>query len=223
MSNGRIFYHLFSEQAIYTRNLIESILENLNNVVYQENRLRQNQKDICKLSVEYIGYYKAKQLFTFLDNRVDLIIKLVKSAKSGIPSELDSSIRDIFSFSDIIAKFLSEISNIIQYDNTNQNLNSLNQYIIDMTLSHLGEKYLNEIKIFDEFHQEMLSLSDMFSNSFPKVNHNTGDSDWSMLLFIILFVFIILIILYLIHKYSTYKVGYNIDISVIHPASLSIN
>lgn len=222
MSNGRIFYHLFSEQAIYTRNLIESLLEDLNNALHQENRLRQNQKDICKLSEDYIGHYKAKQLFTFLDNRVDLIIKLVRSVKMGIPSELDNSIRNMFSFSNTIAKFLSEITNLLDYNNTNQNLNALNQYIIDMTLAHVGEKYLNEIKIFDEFHQEMLSLSYMFSNAFPKVNHDSGDSDWSMLIFIIFFVFIILISFYLIHEFYILKDGYNVDMSIVHPASLNI-
>ena len=73
MSNGRIFYHLFSEQAIYTRNLIESLLEDLNNALHQENRLRQNQKDICKMSEEYIGYYKAKHFGSWWWNIIILL------------------------------------------------------------------------------------------------------------------------------------------------------
>lgn len=215
MANGRIFYHLFSEQSIYTKNLIESLLEELPNSIHYEIRLGKNGKDICELSIKYIGLENSKKLWILLKERINIIKNLTISAMKRIPADLDNSIREIFDNSSTLAKFLSNLdTSKLDHDDLNQILKAHNQYIIDMILANIGGEYLNSIKIFDEFHNEMINMSDMLSNSFSKLNHDTECGDWSLLFYIIVFVFIMVIFMYLIHKYYTFK----LDTTITHPA-----
>jgi len=200
MVSSEILKFLFSEQAIYTKNLIGSCLADLPDAMHIQAKLARNHEEIIKI----LGY-NHKTFNSLINERINSIVGVVLGAKSGIPSHFDKSVRELFKTSDELVKKLN-----LPQEELKQVLKAQNQYIIDITLARLGGEYLNEIKIFDEFHIEMVNIVDMF---------NRVDCNCYILLYLFLLVIVVVLIFYLFIRcyYSNY-ILFNSSMS--HPASL---
>lgn len=198
MVDTEILKILLSEQAIYIKNLIESCLENLPNIIHIEGRLLKNYEDIIKI----LGH-NDKTFNPLFHQRINSIRGTVLAAKTGTASQFDKNIRELFNNSKLLASKLD-----LRQEELKQVLKAQNQYIIDITLARLGGEYLNEIKIFDEFHIEMINTVNMF---------NKPDCNCYFVVYLLLSVVIVIIIFYL---FFVHRSSISFNSSVLHPASI---
>lgn len=190
---------LFTEHAVYTKFYIESALEALPDLSAITARLLQNQDDIANYLKPYIGVNKAAQLADLLKAHILAAAKVVAAAKEGDKAKLDEAVAGLFANSALVARLLSTFNpEVLTYDSVLCMFNSHNQYVIDMTTLHLQHKYEDELKVYDIYYAEILSMSD----SIKKALCAKGDCDCNgmgllgFLIFIVIAVVVIMVFLY---------------------------
>lgn len=158
---------LFTDHAVYTKFVINSIVDNTNDLTVVLNRLLENQKDIGNQIRDIIGNESANELIRLLTIHIKLAGEVIKASKMKESHKLlQSKVNILFENGDQIADLLNSLNEEkLPYETVRDMFHIHNQFIIDMTIERLHGNYLNEQRSYDAYYNEILEMSDAISNA----------------------------------------------------------
>ena len=157
---------------MWTRMLLISIAENLNDLNDTQNRLLQNPKDIANIFRKYYGNNIAntiqKLLTEHLEIGKDLIVAL-KDNNQKLASELNAK---WYKNADEMAIVFSNINPFYPRKEIQQMLYSHLKLTSDEVSARLNKDYEADIKSFDLVQKEILEMSQFFVNGIVRQFQN---------------------------------------------------
>ena len=162
----------WEQHIMWTRMLLISIAENLNDLNDTQNRLLQNPKDIANIFRKYYGNNIAntiqKLLTEHLEIGKDLIVAL-KDNNQKLASELNAK---WYKNADEMAIVFSNINPFYPRKEIQQMLYSHLKLTSDEVSARLNKDYEADIKSFDLVQKEILEMSQFFVNGIVRQFQN---------------------------------------------------
>ena len=158
---------LFTDHAVYTKFVLNDIVDGVSSVNAFLNRLLDNQVDIGNQLKAIIGEEAGNTLTYLLQQHIKLAGEVIKSA-AGHDDEnvLQRNVNELFENSNKVAEFLSSLNpEQLPYDVTESMFHTHNQFVIDMTISRLNGQHEEEQRLYDAYYNEILELSDAIYNA----------------------------------------------------------
>ena len=161
--------HLAWLQHVYwTRMLLISIAERLQDQEAVTNRLLKNPKDIANIFEEYYGAEIAKQIADLLTEHLQIGAQLITALRDGKTQEADDLNKKWYLNADKMADAFSSI-------NPNYNREDVRKMLydhLDLTTQEvamrLAKNYNADIDAFDKVEQEVLQMADYFLSGIIK-------------------------------------------------------
>lgn len=189
---------LFTDHALYTKFYIESALQSLPDLDVITTRLLQNQTDIGNFVKPIIGEQNGNILAELLKEHILAAADAVNAVKGGNKTTIDDVVKKVFNNSTQVSKFLSYLNpEKLPYDTVLKMFNMHNQYVIDMTTAHSQKKYDKEIKLFDEYYDQILDFSDTLNSALSVNTRMIYTINYSMIMLILI---IIIALIYYFNK-----------------------
>ena len=155
---------LFTDHAVYTKFVINGIVDGSNDVQALLLRLLQNQSDIGDQLAPIIGKENGKILTELLQEHIEFAGEVIMQAKAGNDDRIAT--KRLFANSRAIASFLSSLSDKLPFSEFKSMFDQHNQFVIDMTVSRLQQDYETEIVQFDAYYNAILEMSDSIVSAF---------------------------------------------------------
>jgi wobble nucleotide-excising tRNase len=158
---------LFTDHAVFTANVMKSIVDGGKDTKQQLDRLLLNQKDIGDQLEPSIGCEKADKITELLTEHIkaagDVITAAVKKDKM-----LNVKIDILFTNSNSVAEALTSLNpELLPLNFTCQMFHDHNQSVIDMTIARIKGEFTEEIQIYDSYYNDILVLSDAIFDALP--------------------------------------------------------
>lgn len=156
---------MFWEQHVmWTRMIIISIINNLNDLEQVEARLLRNPKDIASIFGMYYGKNVEKKISELLTEHLSIGGKLITAYKLGDTVKIDELNKSWYKNAEDIANYLHSINSY--YDK--EEVQSMLFEHLDMTKKQvamrIARNYTSDIETFDEIETQALKMADYFTN-----------------------------------------------------------
>lgn len=151
---------LFTDHAVYTKFVINAVVDGTNDVNILAKRVLQNQVDIGDQLKPYIGVEAGDQLTYLLQTHIKLAKTVIENATKNSRT-LQNNIIKLFLNGDEISAFLNSLNpEKIPYLMMQNMFREHNQQVIDMTTLRLHRHHKKEQMLFDHYLNHMLHMSD---------------------------------------------------------------
>ncbi|HWC53201.1 MAG TPA: hypothetical protein VG676_06430 [Chitinophagaceae bacterium] len=163
---------LWEDHAMYTRNVILNIIDDLPGTNEAVVRLLQNQDDIGNAIKPVYGEEAGKKLSQLLHDHITIAADLLKAAKAGNQADFNS-------INDKWLKNADDISSFLNAANPKNwkldDMKSMMHRHLDLTtqeaVARLKKDYKVDVEAFDKTRAELMDMSDMLAqgiiNQFP--------------------------------------------------------
>lgn len=152
------FRKLWSDHANYTVFVIKSIIDGAGDSKFLIPRLMQNQTDIGDQLKEFIPDKQANELIKLLKEHISLAGEVVSLVKNKMNTT--NKVEELYNNGDRIGKFLTSLNPIILKD-ARQMFEDHNTMVIEMAIARFKKDFAKEIKIYDDYYNQILMMSDM--------------------------------------------------------------
>ncbi len=160
---------LWEDHAMYTRNVILNIIDNLPGTNQAVDRLLQNQVDIGNAIKPIYGVAGGNKLTELLKEHIVIAADLLKAAKANNDADFKIANAKWLQNADDIAAFLSSANQ------KNWPLNEMKKMMhdhLDLTtqeaVARLKKDYKADIEAFDKVRAELMQMSDMLAEGIIK-------------------------------------------------------
>ena len=155
---------LWDDHAMYTRNVILNIIDDLPGTNEAINRLLQNQVDIGNAIKPLYGLDAGTRLTDLLKEHIVIAGDLLKAAKTNNDADFKTANTKWFTNADDIAAFLSAAnSKNWSLDETKKMMHDHLDLTTQQAVARLKKDYRADIEAFDKTRAELLEMSDMLA------------------------------------------------------------
>lgn len=154
---------VWSQHVNWTRMLLHSIAEGLQDQTEVTNRLMQNPKDIANIFANYYTANIAKILEQLLMEHLQIGGDLITALHNNNQSEAEALNRQWFDNADRMAEAFSTISPYYNEEDVREMLYHHLNLLTQEVEMRLAGNYEAEIRAFDDVEEEALSMADYFA------------------------------------------------------------
>jgi hypothetical protein len=158
---------LMEDHIIYTRLYIISVAHDIGDNIVTLNRLLKNQEDIGNAFGQFYGEDVNVLVTKLFKEHIEIAGQIIDAVKNKKPSDL--LIKKWYKNAKEIAKALSTLNPLNWEQKTVQD--AMNKHLSDTLkeASHrLNKQYEEDIKDYDNIHEHILIMADLFSNGIIK-------------------------------------------------------
>lgn len=153
---------LFTDHAVYTKFVINSVLDSNPDATDLLNRLMQNQNDIGDYVKPIIGGHNGNLLAELLRGHIGKAGEALAAVKSRNPQAISVAVNNLLNQGDSVALFLSNLNPVrLPYSTVAAEFRKHNQFVADLAVLHYQKNTLEEIKTYDAYYNHMLMFSDL--------------------------------------------------------------
>lgn len=159
---------LFTDHAVFTKFVLQAIVDAHPGVTSLLTRLKQNQTDIGDQLKPIIGVKLATKLSDLLLEHITLAGEVITAASDDLADKttLESAITKLMENSGRVAEFLTSLNPVkLPAKETHEMFDMHNQFVIDMTLARIAGNWEKEIVLYDAYYNEILSMSDAINDA----------------------------------------------------------
>ena len=149
---------LWTDHAVYTVFVIKSIIDDDGDTKFLIPRLMQNQTDIGDQLREFISDKQANELTKLLKEHISLageVVSLVRNKRNTT-----NKVEELYSNANRVGRFLTSLNPIVLKD-ASQMFEDHNTMVIEMTLARFKKDFAKEIRVYDNYYNQILMMSDM--------------------------------------------------------------
>ena len=154
---------LWEDHITWTRNVILCLVDEVPGADQAVNRLMQNQVDIGNAVKPYYGDDAGNKLTELLKAHIAISADVVKSAKAGNKTALDSANKKWYANADEISSFLSTANPNWALADMKMMMNDHLKLTTDEAVQRIKKDYDADIVAYDKVHVEILKMSDMLT------------------------------------------------------------
>jgi hypothetical protein len=159
---------LWEDHVTWTRNVILCLVDEVPGADQAVKRLMENQVDIGNAVKPYYGDDAGNKLTELLKAHIAISADVVKSAKAGNKSALDSANKKWYANADEISAFLSKANPNWALADMKMMMDDHLKLTTDEAVQRIKKEYDADIIAYDKVHKEILEMSDMLSNGIIK-------------------------------------------------------
>lgn len=158
----------WEQHIMWTRMIIISIINNLNDLSQVEARLLRNPKDIAAVFGKYYGEAVERKIAELLTEHLDIGAKLIFAYKLGDTNKIAELNKVWYTNAENIASALYSINNYYSKKELQEMLfEHLDMVKKDVAL-RIAKNYKSDIETFDEIEQQALKMADYFVKGIVK-------------------------------------------------------
>ena len=155
---------LWSDHAMWTRNVIFNIADGAPGTTEAVNRLLKNQEDIGDAMKPYFYEAAGNALTDLLKEHINITAELIIAAKNGNNSDYDAAYAAWYVNGDAIAVFLNNANpdhwDLAEWKTMIKNLLDLT---LEEVVARLNGDYAADVAAYDKVYAELMIMSDMLS------------------------------------------------------------
>jgi hypothetical protein len=159
---------LWEDHVTWTRNVIFCIMDDLQGTDQAVNRLLKNQEDIGDAIKPYYGNDAGKKLTELLKTHITTAADLLKAAKSDNKAVFDDANKKWFENADRISEFLSKANPNWKLEDMKTMMHDHLKFTTDEAVARKNKNFDEDVKDYDNVHNEILKMSDMLSDGIVK-------------------------------------------------------
>ena len=159
---------LWEDHVTWTRNVILCLVDGLPGADQAVKRLMQNQTDIGNAVKPYYGDDAGNKLTELLKAHIAISADVVKSAKAGNKTALDSANKKWYANADEISAFLSKANPNWALADMQMMMNDHLKLTTDEAVQRIKKDYNADIIAYDKVHDEILKMSAMLADGIIK-------------------------------------------------------
>ena len=159
---------LWEDHVTWTRNVILCLVDGLPGADQAVKRLMQNQVDIGNAVKPYYGDDAGNKLTELLKSHIAISADVVKSAKAGNKTALDSANKKWYANADEISAFLSKANPNWPLADMQLMMNDHLKLTTDEAVQRIKKDYNADIIAYDKVHEEILKMSAMLADGIIK-------------------------------------------------------
>ncbi len=160
---------LWSDHALWTRNVIINIIDGMPGTNEAVARLMKNQEDIGNAIKPYYGDAGGEALTTLLKEHISIAADLLIAAKTGNTNDFNTASTAWYANGEAIATFLNT-ANPDHFPLTDWK--SMMKSHLDLTLAEavarLNADYTADVNAYDSVYAELMMMADMLSEGIVK-------------------------------------------------------
>ena len=155
---------LWEDHAMYTRNVILNIVDDLPGTNEAVARLLKNQEDIGNAIKPFYGEVAGKQLTELLREHIVIAADLLKAAKANNQADFNNANSKWFRNADDIAMFLSTANpNNWPFEDLKKMMHEHLNLTTKEAVARIKNDYKGDIEAYDKTRAELLEMSDMLA------------------------------------------------------------
>lgn len=159
---------LWEDHVTWTRNVILCLVDGLPGADQAVKRLMQNQVDIGNAVKPYYGDDAGNKLTELLKAHIAISADVVKSAKAGNKTGLDSANKKWYANSDEISEFLSKANPNWPLADMKMMMTDHLKLTTDEAVQRIKKNYDADVVAYDKVHDEILKMSAMLADGIIK-------------------------------------------------------
>jgi hypothetical protein len=159
---------LWEDHVTWTRNVILCLVDGLPGADQAVKRLMQNQVDIGNAVKPYYGDDAGNKLTDLLKAHIAVSADVVKSAKAGNKTALDSANKKWYANADEISAFLSKANPNWGLADMQMMMNDHLKLTTDEAVQRIKKNYDADVVAYDKVHDEILKMSAMLADGIIK-------------------------------------------------------
>ena len=159
---------LWEDHVTWTRNVILCLVDGLPGADQAVKRLMQNQVDIGNAVKPFYGDDGGNKLTELLKVHIAISADVVKSAKAGNKTALDSASKIWYANADEISAFLSNTNPNWALADMQMMINDHLKLTTDEAVQRIKKNYDADIMAYDKVHEEILKMSAMLADGIIK-------------------------------------------------------
>ena len=159
---------LWEDHVTWTRNVILCLVDELPGADQAVKRLMQNQVDIGNAVKPYYGDDAGNKLTELLKAHIAISADVVKSAKAGNKTALDSANKKWYANANEISAFLSKANSNWALADMQMMMNDHLKLTTDEAVQRIKKDYDADIIAYDKVHEEILKMSAMLADGIIK-------------------------------------------------------
>ena len=159
---------LWEDHVAWTRNVILCLVDELPGADQAVKRLMQNQVDIGEAVKPYYGDDAGNKLTELLKAHIAISADVVKSAKAGNKTALDSANKRWYANADEISSFLSTANPNWALADMKMMMDDHLKLTTDEAVQRIKKDYDADAAAYDKVHNEILKMSDMLAEGIAK-------------------------------------------------------
>lgn len=155
---------LWSQHVYWTRMLLISIAERLNDQKAVETRILQNPSDIANVYAEFYHNNAANNIEQLLTEHLQIGAMIITSLRDGKKEEADKLVKQWYINADKMAKAFSSINPYYDYDELKKMLYNHLELTTQEVAMRLSGNYSADIDAFNTVEKEAMLMADYFSS-----------------------------------------------------------
>ncbi len=159
---------LWEDHVTWTRNVILCLVDGVPGTDQAVKRLMQNQVDIGNAIKPYYGDDAGNKLTELLKAHIAISADVVKSAKAGNKTALDSANKKWYANADEISVFLCQANSNWALADMQMMMNDHLKLTTDEAVQRIKKDYDADIIAYDKVHDEILKMSAMIADGIIK-------------------------------------------------------
>ena len=159
---------LWEDHVTWTRNVILCLVDGVPGADQAVKRLMQNQVDIGNAVKPYYGDDAGNKLTELLKAHIAISADVVKSAKAGNKTALDSANKKWYANADEISAFLSKANPNWALAEMQTMMNDHLKLTTDEAVQRIKKNYDADVVAYDKVHEEILKMSAMLADGIIK-------------------------------------------------------
>jgi len=159
---------LWIEHALWTHNVIISIITDSPDTKVFLDRLLRNQDDIGNYIKPYYGTAAGNQLASLLREHINIAGQLVTAAKMGDKEDFDKYNQMWYANADSIVEFLSKANPMFSEAELKNMFHTHLQQVTDLVVARLNQDYVKEVKAYDVGQNHLIDMADYLSKGIIK-------------------------------------------------------
>lgn len=163
--------NVWEQHVFWTRLLIISIIERLNDEPETANRLLRNATDLANIYRPYYGEKIANTIDKLITDRLVIGSKLIHALADNDIREANKLDIEWYKNADAIANALSSINPYYNEEELRRMLYEHLDLTKDEVTNRLNRNYKKEIEVFDNVEKEAIMMSDYLSNGINRQFH----------------------------------------------------
>jgi hypothetical protein len=159
---------LWEDHVTWTRNVILCLVDGLPGTDQAVARLMQNQVDIGNALTPYYGSDAGNKLTGLLKEHIAVAAEVVKSAKAGNKTALESVNKKWYANADDISAFLSKANPNWALADMQMMMHDHLKLTTDEAVQRIKKDYKADAAAYDKVHEEILKMSAMLAEGIIK-------------------------------------------------------
>ncbi|WP_102693058.1 hypothetical protein [Rummeliibacillus pycnus] len=159
---------LWMEHVNWTRMVITSIVFNLPDIQFVEERLLRNATDLGNCLRPFYGDQLADRYASLIHDHLTIAAELVTAAVKGDTAKAATKEKEWYKNADDIALFLSSMNPYLNQSEVKKMFYTHLSLTKQEAVSMIQKKYKDDITVFDQIVMEALQMSDMIANGIVK-------------------------------------------------------